>query len=309
MLASRTTTSGATKILVTGVGGPAGRSLGAQLAALGNNELVGVDVTAVDDPHFPTTEIVPRADDLDYARAMREVIERHAPDLVIPTVQDELPQLAVLAELLGVRQPADGRHRSAVVVSSPHAAAVTADKYLTMWALDAAGVPVPRFVAATEIASTEAALAWGGGPVVVKPRLSRGGRGVRLVEQVEDLEWSEIGSGAIVQEFAPGTEYSPQLYVTAAGEVTVVVLEKTELKQGRVGNASEAVRVPDGAAADVAEVATATVRALGLAGPIDMDVRLDSGGRPVVLEVNSRFGASSALAPELVEAVLHEWLP
>lgn len=39
-----------------------------------------------------------------------------------------------------------------------------------------------------------------------------------------------------------------------------------------------------------------------------MDIRRDADGTPVVLEVNSRFGANSASAPELLAAVLAEWL-
>ena len=51
-------------------------------------------------------------------------------------------------------------------------------------------------------------------------------------------------------------------------------------------------------------MALAAVRALGLTGPVDVDVRRLVDGRPVVLEVNARFGANSAAAPELLDAVL-----
>ena len=45
--------------------------------------------------------------------------------------------------------------------------------------------------------------------------------------------------------FAGGAEYSPQVYRSpVTGECTVVVLQKTELKQGRVGNAVSTMRVP-----------------------------------------------------------------
>jgi len=85
-------------------------------------------------------------------------------------------------------------------------------------------------------------------------------------------------------------------------------LQKTELKEGRVGNAVSTVRVEGVEVRDVVETAIAAVEALDLIGPLDLDIRRDDSGTPVVLEINSRFGANSASAPELLSAVLLEWL-
>lgn len=298
------------KILVTGAGGPAGRALGLQFAELGPDiEGIALDIVPATVPGFAATDLVPRVDDPAYARGMVEAIGRHQPDLVIPTVQDELPQVAVLAELFGSNHAASGADRGQVVISSPGPTAVAADKLLTMWALDRAGAPIPRYAPATEVADAAAALDWADGPVVVKPRLSRGGRGVRLIESAEGADWGDIDDGWILQSFAGGTEYSPQLYRSpTTGETTVVVLEKTELKQGRVGNAAQVLRLTEDAAPDVVEVATQVAEALDLVGPTDMDLRRDDRGRLVVLEVNSRFGANSAHAPELLHLVLTDWL-
>ena len=303
--------SGVPRLLITGIGGPAGKALGQQLAAraVGGSALswVGVDIEPVDDPNYPETALVARADDLAYLPSMYAAIDRFRPDLVIPTVADELPQMAVFAETLGARTPAaDG---AAVMISSAAASGTAADKLLTMWQLDRAGVAIPRFAVPSDFADLPAALAWGGGPVVVKPRVSRGGRGVVLVETADDLDWSTTTAAQIVQTFAGGTEYSPQVYRSPlTGECTVVVLQKTELKQGRVGNAVSTMRVEGAEVSDVVQTAIAAVEALDLIGPLDLDIRRDDTGTPVVLEVNSRFGANSASAPELLSAVLSEWL-
>jgi carbamoyl-phosphate synthase large subunit len=84
----------------------------------------------------------------------------------------------------------------------------------------------------------------------------------------------------------------------------VVVVEKTELAHGNVGNAVATRRAEAGEAVDVGNVAMAAVRSLGLTGPVDVDVRRRADGTPVVLEVNARFGANSEQAPELLDAVL-----
>jgi len=51
--------------------------------------------------------------------------------------------------------------------------------------------------------------------------------------------------------------------------------------------------------ADVARLAVRTVQAIGLVGPVDIDIRRDATGTPRVLEVNARFGANSRAVPAL----------
>lgn len=301
-------------MLITGAGGPAGRSLGRQLAERVAEGLpvrvVGVDLEPLEATGFDEVVGVPAAADLGYAPAMRDVVSAFAPDVIIPTVQDELPQLAVLADVLA-RAAAEARSDGVparVVTAGTTGSAIASDKLLTMWALTAAGVPVPRHAPAHAFGSAADALAWAAGPVVVKPRVSRGGRGVVLIEDPAGVDWSAFGVTHVVQTFAGGTEYAPQTYRSVDGTVRSYVLEKTVLKEGRVGNAADAIRLADGAQPQIAELAVATVEALGLVGPVDMDVRLDDAGRPVVLEVNGRFGALSALAPELLTGVLADHL-
>jgi len=296
-------------VMITGAGGPAGRALAAQFrervsggAALAT---IGVDMIALPDSGFDASAVVPAAADLEWTAAMAALFASSSPTLVIPTVSDELPQMAVLASALGRTRPGVP---GVVLGSAAEPTAIAADKLLTMWALDRSGVAVPRFCSPDAFTDTAAALAWAGGPLVVKPRVSRGGRGVTLIEDAT-FDWSQTGPGRIVQTFAGGTEYSPQVYRSPlTGRSTVVVLEKTVLAQGRVGNAVSTQRLADDAAPDVVALATAAAEALDLVGPLDLDIRREADGRPVVLEINSRFGANSASAPELLEAVLSEWL-
>lgn len=334
-----------TTLLITGAGGPAGSSLGAQLAARGRtptavsrliagpSRVIGVDM-AMPQPEVATLFddflLVPRADDPAFLPVVRAIVRRHGVDVVVPTVQEELPLFAAIGDLLGAR----------VVIGPSAGVALAQDKLFTMWALRSAGVSVPCFAAAEDVtwdvvadvtadvtgdATADATgdvakdvttapdgepggPTWVGGlPLVVKPRTSRGGRGVRVVDDA--AEWGQIeqaGPGHIVQSFAAGAEYAVQVYVSpGSGEVTAVVLAKTALKQGRVGNAAGVRRSQ--ADEDVAAVAVAAVDALGLVGPVDVDVRRTDDGTPVVLEVNARFGANSAHAPELLDSVLRDY--
>lgn len=286
-----------TVVLITGAAGPAGAALGAQLdrarVARAGLVFIGADLLELDDPRYDAAVTVPRADAPDYAPAMRRLVAEHGVDLIVPTVQDELVALAGIGNTIGCR----------VAISAAGPVAISADKLITMWALADAGVAVPGHGSPADFADAEAAMAALGGPVVVKPRVSRGGRGVRLVESAGDLDWATLDATDVVQSFAPGTEYCPQVY-RRGDEVVVVVLEKTALKEGRVGNAVSTVRREAGEVADVEALARDAVLALGLTGAVDLDIRREASGRPVVLEVNARFGANSAAAPELFDRTL-----
>ncbi|MHC6219176.1 ATP-grasp domain-containing protein [Arthrobacter sp. MMS24-S77] len=289
------------RILVTGVGGPAGSSLARQLMARGHYVL-GVDMEAVRPGLASDTLVVPPASSPDYVQTLCHVAVKRGVDLVVPTVSDELPQVSEARPLFGA---------GVEVLIAPRLAVHTAnDKYLTMTALKAAGISVPEFGLPVDFASARDALECLGGPIVIKPRVSRGGRGVQLIEHAPDAgPWDELDRSLIVQRFAPGTEYAPVVLrhgPDSDPDDVVVVLEKTELKEGRVGNAVSVKRVEPPAAGDVAALAIAAVGVLGVTGPADIDIRRMPDGSPVILEVNARFGANSAQAPELVDGVLRK---
>jgi carbamoyl-phosphate synthase large subunit len=231
--------------------------------------------------------------------ALVALVREHRAELLLPTVSDELPQVAAAAE--------EGRFLPArTAISDASSVGICHDKYLTALALTAAGVAVPEFALPGQFEDTRAALAALGAPLIVKPRVGRGGRGVVVVESPEDLDWAGLDDSWIVQEMAPGIEYAPMVHRSSVARSRAVVLEKTGLKQGRVGNATGVRRLADGAAEDVAALARDAADALGLTGTVDMDVRRTADGSPVVLEINARFGANSAEAPKLLEAVLAE---
>ncbi|WP_265445788.1 ATP-grasp domain-containing protein [Flexivirga meconopsidis] len=285
------------KLLVTGAGGPAGSSLIRQLTDRGL-PVVGVDMRPVSESTAQATYVVPPATDPAMLVELRRIIRADGLSTLIPTVSEELPQIAA------ARAAFDDTR---VVVAGPGPVSIANDKLFTAWHLQARGISVPPFGACEEFVDAAAAFEWLGGPLVVKPRVSRGGRDVIVVDRPEDIDWSQVPSYSLVQRFAPGTEYSPVVYRPEPGSAAraiVTVLEKTGLAAGRVGNATQVRRLPDGQEPDVARLAVAAVRALGLVGPVDLDIRRAEDGTPQVLEVNARFGANSAAVPELVDEML-----
>lgn len=287
------------RVLLTGVGGPAGRALAHQLLDRGH-WVGGTDIRDVGGGLDAFRTVCPVAD-AGYLSALVDVVGEWEVDAVIPSISEELPLLARLRELVPVP----------VLIGTAEAVAIADDKLLTASRLHRAGVAVPRFAVPSAFRSAADAIAEVGGPIIVKPRIGRGGRGVWLIEEHEahgpaaDAFWASLDDTSIVQEFAPGTEYAPVLFRADDGSFPAcVALRKTALKEGIVGNALSVLRTDGPEDDDVRSVARDAAAALDLTGPIDIDVRRRADGTPVVLEVNARFGANSAHAPEQLDAAL-----
>lgn len=286
------------RLLLTGVGGPAGRSLLVQLAERGL-DAVGVDMSPSPVPDDVPFHLVPAARDPRFADELRRIVAAEGVDLVVPTVTEEL---VVLAAGLDIGAP--------VVVGPLGAVRAADDKLATARALATGRVPAPRTFGGSDFANlTMQALGVLGTPWLSKPRSGRGGRGVEIhhAPPTTDDVTRARAEDRIWQEYASGEEYAPNLYLAAdPADDVVVVLRKTALAHGEHGNAVGVERLSGPEHADAGLVALLAARALGLRGPIDVDVRRRSDGAPVVLEINARFGANSAHAPEILDALLAE---
>lgn len=282
-------------VLVTGVGGPAGRNIVALLVQHGYH-VIGVDMKPVEIKDCISFR-VPAASDDQFLIILHQIAQKEQPRLIIPTVTEELPVFAG-----GWLWAAD----FPVLLSAARGIVIANDKYLTCLELEKKKISVPRFALPSQIVSSAMLSEKIGWPCISKPRVGRGGRGVAVRYESDFNAINELDDNFILQEFASGVDYAPNVYISANQDCTAVTLEKTELKEGLVGNAISVKRVTDG---DVESLAVQTALALGLRGPVDVDIRRRQDGIPVVLEVNARFGANIRFAPEIFDKMLEEFLP
>jgi len=279
--------------LVTGVGGPIGRAAATWLW-WHDVHVIGADLGLVSSPSWAARRL-PSAADPAYLHVLLALVDEERPTLLLPTASEELPLVARLHDALR-------ELGCALAMGAPEGVDVAADKLLTAEVLSWAGIPVPRSLTGPADASDLVASL--GLPLLAKPRVGRGGRGVNVFHEAAQLD-AALLDDLLWQEFIPGEEYDVNLFVERGGDATAsVVLRKVGLRNGETGNALGIVRVERPA---VRDVAVRAARALELEGPVDVDVRLRRDGTPAILEVNARLGANSLSATEVLEALDDGW--
>ena len=255
---------------------------------------------------------------LDLDAGLLERLRADPPAVVIPLVHGaagEDGSIRDVLELLGLPY----------VGARPGACRVTFDKPVAQAVLAAAGLDVPDSVALPHATFRElganailaAAVTRLGLPLVVKPGRSGSALGMTIVHEPDELAAGMVGAfayddTAMLERFVAGTEVAVAVVDTGAGPVALPAVEI----------------VPDGGAYDyaarytagttefftparlegpvsdaVAEAAVRVHRALGLRDFSRVDIIVDSGGRPWVLEANVAPGVTeTSLLPQAAAA-------
>jgi carbamoylphosphate synthase large subunit len=254
--------------------------------------VVGTDVRPVEE--ISAFRKVPLAADPAFLDALIRVVADTGARLLIPTVSEELP---IVAEARGFFR----RRGCGLFISSAEASRTIHDKWLTAQALEASGVAVPRSFCGTSKAALLTRLSL---PVLSRPRIGRGGRGVEIHRSEAGIP-EPISRDRIFQEFLSGEEFDVNVFADVPGvAAVVVVLRKTALKSGLFGNAAAVERTQD---REIARLVESAVQSLSLEGPLDVDVRKGASGSPAVLEINGRLGSNVRTAEEVLDRMTTLW--
>lgn len=284
----------ADNILITGVGGPAGRSVATYLRNKGFN-ITGTDIIEAEAP-VDTFYIVPQAKDNSFPTAILDLVRKAGISLLIPTVTEELSVVSRLKEAI--------KKLGCEVYISPFPAVdIANDKLKTAVFMAEHNITVPvTFNGGTDKSYVLEKL---GLPLLSKPRLGRGGRGVKLYQSPAEL-YNEIREDIVYQEFVSGEEFDLNLFMEKGEARAGIVLKKTILKQGVVGNALAVERTER---KDIIQLGIKAATLLAMEGPLDMDIRLRVNGQPVLLEINARAGGNILFAPEILDSLIGAWRP
>ncbi|MDB6150104.1 MAG: putative carbamoyl-phosphate synthase large subunit [Chthoniobacter sp.] len=276
-------------ILITGVGGPLGQALikAARQSTI-PCRVVGTDRNSlstgldwVDSPHL----LANASDAESYLAGVRQLCSAEAVSLILPGSDAELSLLSANAEAL---RAATG----AIVVASPPAVLrISMDKWETSRFLEGAGVHFPRTSALDNEATVNGLVAEFGFPLIAKPCLGSGSRGLHKVRSWEDIGYLRtLGTAMVLQEYLqPDTqEYTVAVYTQRDGRQAGSIAMKRELVAGNTYRAWV-----DQNPVVLAE-AEAIVRALRPSGPCNVQLRLTPRG-PVAFEINARFSGTTAM--------------
>src|SRR5574337_191692 len=122
------------RILITGIGGPAGRSAVTYFKAK-SFPVIGTDTSEVKRP-VDSFYLTPPADDLNFTAALMDIIRMERPSLLIPTLTEELPVISPIKKEIEW----EGCN---VLISSPTAIDIANDRLKTAIIMAGHGVAVP----------------------------------------------------------------------------------------------------------------------------------------------------------------------
>ena len=299
-------------VMVTAAGAPGAPGIMRSLKQ--NNErgirIIGTDTNPDSAGLFMADKsyIVPHGKSYDFIPKMLEIATAEKIDAIQPLATDELPAFAEnihLFEKIGTK----------VLVSKPQALKVANNKGKLYSFLEASGIPSPQSIMVTQQPEFEKAvyeMGYPDFPVCVKPQVSKGGRGFRILKEdinkLETLLNSKPDSTLItlddmlsildgnnrfpelvVMEHLPGDEYSVDLLVKDGEPLIVVPRKRDSIKLGIsfVGT----IEKND----EVINMATAISRALGLDYNINLQLKYSADGIPKIIEINPRVSGTIVL--------------
>lgn len=299
------------KVLLTGAGSPGGPGIIKCLQMASDRwDLVVADANPKATGRYIASEFVqlPVASDEGFVDTLMKVCLEKGIDLVLPLVTAELFKLAARKDELaraGIR----------VVVSDERGLKVANDKIALYEMLKGASISVPDFRLAFDIDQLKTAAFDLGYPeysVVMKPGVSNGSRGVRVLDTRKDafqLLFHEkpshiystldeiihiVGKNTLppllVSEYLPGDEITVDSIVTS-GEIKFIVARIRERMNAGISVAGR-FEIHE----DIFQTCAQIARILCLDGPIGFQFKRSSAGTYKIIEMNPRLQGTSVAA-------------
>ena len=280
-------------ILITGVGGPAGRSAVTYFKAKAF-PVTGTEVRRIKSP-VDSFYVIPPAEDISFPEILMDIIRRERPSLLIPTLTEELPVISQM------KRDIEGEGCT-VFISSPVAVDIANDKLKTFMIMAGHGITVPNFC--DEFTPDEIIVSKLGFPLLSRPRFGRAGRDITIYRTYEDM-LDKNKEGMVFQEYISGTEFDLNMFIDRGGGIiSSVVLEKTVFRNGDMGNAISVERVERN---DAVKLGIKVAGILNLEGPVAMDIRLKNDYTTVLLGINASPGRNVLFAWEILDSLLDAW--
>lgn len=235
-------------------------------------------------------ENLPEAKNNNYVSDLNEIISKHNIDIIYPAHDDWIEQLAI-----------DGEKLKATIVSTGVTSSITArTKKKTFATLDGEFFLPKLFFKKSDINSY---------PVFIKPDKGQGAQGTKKVMREAELdEYTDNGTVDpewIVTEYLPGAEITVDTFSAVPGTVNYLNSRVRTQAANGLAITTEMIDVPN-----IQEVAETISKKMELSGAWFFQMKKNSNGEYMLMEVGARIAGASGLnralgvnLPEL--ALLH----
>ena len=264
------------RVGVTGVGGGVGQSIikALQMSDL-TIEIVAIDITDSSAGFYmdgiSERVVLPNLKGRSYPSVgWHNYVYSGNLDCIIPGSDFDL------AALSGVRDEW-GAFGCKVLVSDYVLVTTCDDKYVTGQVLDYEGIRVPKIYSSMDSVTF---------PVIVKPRIGSGSRGVVKVNSKEEMP--EITDELMVQEYLEGEEYTCAVFVDRYGDVVSSIQLRRELVNGTTYKAEVCFE------RSIHQLIVKIGKAVKPRGVLNIQLR-DTERGPVPFELNCRCSGTTAI--------------
>lgn len=298
------------KVLMTGAGAPGGPGIIKALQKDLMIELVVADVNSEASGRFLNKKFIqiPNANSPNFISFLQEVCVREKIEIIFPLVTKELFELAYNKKRfdeLGIK----------VIVSDFDYLSIANDKSKLYSHLFKHGIDLPEFRVVKDIDSFIKAvydLGYPNKPVCIKPSVSNGSRGVRIldngkdefdllfnfkpnnlfsslekmVEILKEREFPEL----LISEYLPGNEFTIDTIVKNGQLKLILPRVRTKMNGGI--SVQGTFEKNDQIIAYCSEI----INSMNLHGPIGIQVKADVNGMYKIIEINPRIQGTSVAA-------------
>jgi len=263
-------------VLITGSGGPAGinalRFLPSHIRRVAcdadENARKRMEKAGITDIRFYN---VPPANHPEFLKALKRILKEENIDMVIPTVDEELLILAEKQEEIDAK-----------ILISPYETIKTCNDKLLLYEVFKGFDFCPRYLVTQR--REELLGLFGRNKVLVKPRVSRGSRGVHVFETPEAVRGELITEKNIFCEYLPGREYTVDALCDLEGNLVLAIPRlrmKTEKGVSIHGKTEKNKKI--------LKFVEEICNTLKFIGPINIQFKYDSKEKPKLVEINPRL--------------------
>ncbi|MBI2421395.1 MAG: ATP-grasp domain-containing protein [Candidatus Hydrogenedentes bacterium] len=291
-------------ILVLAVGGNVSQGILKALAlSTLPHRVVGVDVSAAQFGLYTVdcAYVGPWASDPAFLDWLLALCRKERIDAILTGAEQVVQVLAANKALI------ESQTGAYCCVSSQSVIETGDDKLLTCEWLREQEFLFPAFAASEDTVALQRLRDIHGFPLIAKPRIGGGARGLFMIEDDADLEYASRKKRYVVQAVvgSDDTEYTAGCVTDRDGHVQGSIAMRRVLLSGTT------YRAYLGDFPEVRAVAAAITKALGAEGPCNIQLRMTDAG-PICFEINPRFSGTAPLRAHYgfneVEAVLRHYV-